>query len=372
MLLAGVLVHPVPGRAELQPGFAEDQGDFCTNAEAMKVALCPDIQIDGQQGGDRVLKALQRRDFATLDQFYGAWCAGEGRQLDGRWRLGEFEAGLIAYFKTSRDGEVRLNEWAQARPDSVALPFSRAIWWLWQARRMDGDARSLAQAHAARQLRQDMLTRALAAVEEARRAAPDCPAPSARWLEVLAALDVRAPRFAAARDEVLARFPGDESVLREAAASEFRRNSPPGQLEASTWVWVLTGSRGPGYAADAATAYRGAAESATRATRAEEGEGMYARLYGAWMLAAWSSWQLTPRSAWPDWSRLMQGYEDLLARYPASRHLLGEYTGLACQGQDAGLYRRLRQRLGTYVRQVDWPESVEVCDLRHGVPVRRV
>lgn len=82
----------------------------------------------------------------------------------------------------------------------------------------------------------------------------------------------------------------------------------------------------------------------TAATSARFGTGMYARLY-AYAMENQFGTELFDAS-YADWDKMKQGYEDMLARYPAGAGRRNRYAYLACIAKDKPTLQRLLGEIG--------------------------
>lgn len=91
------------------------------------------------------------------------------------------------------------------------------------------------------------------------------------------------------------------------------------------------------------------------ATRATEGEGMYARLYWSYsdQQVRGNLFDTTPA----DWSRMKQGFQDLLKRYPKSSWLINNFASFACRARDRPTFEELAVRIGHVAITQAWPSG---------------
>jgi hypothetical protein len=96
---------------------------------------------------------------------------------------------------------------------------------------------------------------------------------------------------------------------------------------------------------------------ATAQTRTLFGTGMYALLYSA---AANGQYEHALfQDSFANWDKVKQGYEDLLARYPASNAKRNRYAWMACMARDRPTLMRLLGELGTQIDLEEWGENPE-------------
>jgi hypothetical protein len=104
------------------------------------------------------------------------------------------------------------------------------------------------------------------------------------------------------------------------------------------------------------------------ATKQEEAETLYARLY-------WYAYQqLLPgeelfRDTRASWPQMKKGFEDLMARHPKSHWDLNNFAHFACMAGDAKTYRKLRKQIGKDVVGYAWQgkPTLDVCKAKFGV-----
>ncbi|QNA89982.1 DUF4034 domain-containing protein [Massilia sp. Dwa41.01b] len=104
---------------------------------------------------------------------------------------------------------------------------------------------------------------------------------------------------------------------------------------------------------------------ATEKTRGQFGTGMYARLYSAAAEDQFGSGLF--EDSYADWDKMKRGYEDLLARYPASVRQRNRYAHMACVAKDKEVMLRLLKEIGSEVRTKEWgrnpKRAFETCRL---------
>jgi hypothetical protein len=91
------------------------------------------------------------------------------------------------------------------------------------------------------------------------------------------------------------------------------------------------------------------------ATRATEGESMYARLY-------WSYDSTQVRSnlfdeSMAEWPRMRKAFEDLMTRYPASKWNLNNFASFACRAHDQATFGRLIAEIGPSLEPRAWRDN---------------
>jgi hypothetical protein len=105
---------------------------------------------------------------------------------------------------------------------------------------------------------------------------------------------------------------------------------------------------------------------ATEKTRAKHGMELYARLYSA--AADYEYRNTLFENSLADWSKIKQGYEDILARHPDSTIRRNRYAYLACVAKDRDTLLKVLAQLGTKIDISQWgsnPErSLEGCRRR--------
>jgi hypothetical protein len=104
-------------------------------------------------------------------------------------------------------------------------------------------------------------------------------------------------------------------------------------------------------------------KQATIQTSSVYGTGMYALLYASAANNQYEHALFTDSFA--DWTKIKQGYEDLLARYPASTAKRNRYAWMACMAKDSPVLMTLLGQIGTAIDLDQWgdnPErSLEMC-----------
>jgi hypothetical protein len=84
-------------------------------------------------------------------------------------------------------------------------------------------------------------------------------------------------------------------------------------------------------------------EDAVARTREKDGTSMYVRLYS---LLAFVEWERDPfKELGVSWSKLRQGFNDLLERYPNSKWNVAEYARFACRAGDGATFLRLMPQI---------------------------
>jgi hypothetical protein len=103
--------------------------------------------------------------------------------------------------------------------------------------------------------------------------------------------------------------------------------------------------------------------SAAEQTRARYGMALYAQLYMGALFDQYGHALFEDSHA--DWSKMKQGFEDILARYPDSSIYLNEYAYTACLAKDKATLVKALGRVGANTRLDVWgpnPErSLETC-----------
>jgi hypothetical protein len=109
-----------------------------------------------------------------------------------------------------------------------------------------------------------------------------------------------------------------------------------------------------GGSAEAVDAY---AQRLVEHTRAQEGEGMYARLY----------WSLVGRESFAnytiDWARMHRAMDDVLARYPDPWNH-NHFAAIACRAERPEIYRELLPRIDTVVDAAWAQQDLAECRTR--------
>lgn len=100
-------------------------------------------------------------------------------------------------------------------------------------------------------------------------------------------------------------------------------------------------------------------------TKAQEGMTMYARIY--WSMYGDSDvnfFEDTPAS----WPKMKQGFEDIMARHPASKWNLNQFAKLACVAGDKNTFLALRKKIGKDVFADAWTgnATLDLCDTKFG------
>lgn len=100
-------------------------------------------------------------------------------------------------------------------------------------------------------------------------------------------------------------------------------------------------------------------EQTAEATRATEGDGMYARLYWSYdgQQVRGNLFDKTPA----DWTRMKRGFEDLLKRYPDSRWLLNNFASFACRAGDRATFEELVPSIGHVAISAAWPSGYSLA-----------
>lgn len=102
---------------------------------------------------------------------------------------------------------------------------------------------------------------------------------------------------------------------------------------------------------------------ATARTASLYGTGMYALLYSAAGGNQYEHALFT--DSYAEWPKIKQGYEDLLARYPASMEKRNRYAWMACMAKDRTTLLTLLDQIGTSIELDGWGEnperSLEMC-----------
>ena len=94
-----------------------------------------------------------------------------------------------------------------------------------------------------------------------------------------------------------------------------------------------------------------------------EGPEIYARLYDAYASMEGDETNFYSEGKM-DWTRMQEGFEALMARYPNSDALLNDYAYLACRTGQVGTYQSLRKRIEGHVASTSWKNeyTLSKCD----------
>jgi hypothetical protein len=99
------------------------------------------------------------------------------------------------------------------------------------------------------------------------------------------------------------------------------------------------------------------AQDAVKRTSSQEGQGMYARIY--WFASQTQFQNDIFTSSLAVWSRMKDGFEDVIARYPDAWNL-NNYAKFACLAQDKPKTRELLMRIESMVEPKVWyPQSLQ-------------
>lgn len=101
-----------------------------------------------------------------------------------------------------------------------------------------------------------------------------------------------------------------------------------------------------------------------------DGDSMYARLY--WCVSDTITDTADDKNnifkvTFAKWPKMKNGFEDLMIRYPNSTWNLNNFAKFSCQAGDKQTFLRLRQMIGTNIRESAWTNpTLQQCETKYG------
>lgn len=322
----------------------------CALASVMAIAQedIPQDTNDGPIGaanaGWAVQVAFNRGEYAKADALITQYCNSKERLNDGRWQLTGVAPSLEKYFEAYAEWKImfrKVDEWRTEFPASSAVNVVESmLWrtWAWSAR---GKGFASTVAPEGWQLFRERLQKAADVLARSREKSGSCAWFYEEWLKVLLGLGSGPEVGAAVFEAGLDKFPDYHPIYNQR-------------------LWVLMPRWGGSY-----EEIDQFIDDVTRRNLGKEGEALYTRLY-MWV-DSWEGIQFELfRDSLAKWSRMKNGFDLLLERYPQSTWIPNSFAAYACRAGDKETYIRIRQRLTRPYYVPAWPEnySIEVCDAR--------
>jgi hypothetical protein len=292
-----------------------------------------------------VARLLDARDYAGLEELAAAYRDGEARTPSGIWKLTVYYSGFHAkaHFNDKddprwKDLSDRLHDWQQDYPDSPTPVIASAVV-------MKRYAKAL---------------RPLVIFQRASTANDDATFVSAlmadkAYLERHRTVAARDPHFYVIWSNLAFALGTDAAEFFDTVEEGMRRHPDYYQLYFAAMDYHAPPLRGD---AEAVEAF---ANMAVERTKAEEGQGLYARVYW-YAMSAYFGADLFRRSH-IDWSKMSAGIDDVLARYPDQWNI-NNFALVSCLAGDAAKTRSLLDRIeGHPIAQV-WRSSSSLRSCR--------
>ena len=299
---------------------------------------------DGQLANDMFADAIGREVFfghyEPVDEMLTYYAANKERIADGRWKLSFVRAG-IALAVSHPNWEIafaRIEDWKKRSPNSVAAVFYEYAYWhqyAWDAR---GGGYANTVTPEGWKLYYERLRKAESVLVASKAYASANPEWYALYLNC--ALELGWPL-----DQRLRLF--SEAIKKEPYYYE-------------TYFAMLRGllPKWGGSFAQVANLV----EEAVKATREQDGESMYARIY--WNVAQNEDLGTDLfRDAGASWPRMKKGFEDLQTRYPKSLWTMNNFASFACRARDKETFLKLRPTVAKFLSPAAWPSnySLDLC-----------
>ena len=284
------------------------------------------------QNGRQLSVAWLTGRIDDLDETLQGWWKEKRRFKDGRFEMQAYYEGLCAYFTVEQDKWDAYRDLAamhrQAYPHSTAAALAKSIFWYqyaWNARGT-GFADSVAPENST--LFHERLAKARGVLEESRSFAASNPLWYYHMMSI--AIDEGWPdeKFDELYSEAIKRFP-----------------------DFFVFYFAKTRHLLPKWGGDA-DRFDEFVNQTVEATRATDGESMYARLY--WSYDGTQVHGNLFDESRADWPRMKKGFEDLLSRYPDSKWNLNNFASFACRARDGVTFARLIEAIGPWVHPRAW------------------
>lgn len=326
------------------PAMQVPEAPVCTDMQLMKSIPCSDGVLFFSQGKSIVQRGFNEGNYKLLDETYKNWCKGKERFPDGRWKLSQYGVGLENNFSAWNTWDkdlAKIKKWQSEYPASETAKFVEGIYWYSYAWKARGEGYARTVSPEGWLLFNERLQKSKDAFNYALKSDHACPAVYARLIDSMRAIGDKESDVRSVFEEGIKKYPQYHNIY--FAMANFYQPKWHGSVDS----------------------YERFANYAVEKTKRFEGQGMYARLY--WLVDSEGNIPFNPKlNAPPYWDRLKQGYEDLLKLYPSSIHNMGEYANVACRSSDSETYLKLREKIDGYQNDVDFYDSVDACDLRHG------
>lgn len=279
-------------------------------------------------------------NFERVDKTLAHYADTKERLESGKWKLAVVVNGIGQAARRTKYEYALLNfkNWKAKAPNSVARAlYESEIWtsFAWNARG-SGYARTVTPE--GWKLFRERLNQAMAALEDARTYAATNPAWYAAYLYLALALD------RPLQDRL--------RIFLEATKRE------PYYYETHFAMLLgLTPKWGGSYAQIA-----GFAEEAVKATRAQDGDSMYTRIY--WYVSGNVELQEDLfKDVGASWDRMRKGFEELQARYPKSYWIANNFASFACRARDKTAFFKLLPMVEKKVYSEAWRTnySYDLC-----------
>jgi WD40 repeat protein len=300
-----------------------------TSLSAFSQSAVPEGPTERNRFANEVRAIFQHEDFAELERLADELRTTKARFPEGLWKLSRFYAGLSSpgYADDQWKGHLeRLDRWRAQFPESITEPVVRAESWTsygWAARG-SGYASTV--------------------TEEAAKLLADRLADARRILESAAKLPQRCLHWFAAMQAVALGEEWDrkkaQRLFEEAVAAE------PGYHDYYFNHAIYLTPRWFGESGD----WERFAENAAKGPAKSEGMTMYARI--AWAREGDYDNLFTDTKI--EWSKMKQGFEDMMKANPDSIWNLNNFCRFAVMAGDRETARALFQRIGDNIDPTAW------------------
>jgi hypothetical protein len=302
--------------------------------------------FDGSVGSNRLQHAVMdlfgNAKFQELDRLFEAWNNPGERRADGLWKLAIFQTALIRDFENVADQTVPLKiirQWREQMPNSRAAALAEALYWVSYAWNARGGGYSDSVSAAGWQLFLQRLDKALAVLDSTRAFASTSPL----WWRVYVTV-------------------GNNLQWPKARLLAVYVESLPVTREYTPMYTYMVDALSPRWGGSWQLVDR-FIEEAVKDTSDQERLSLYARLYLSLSERQGPQFSLF-RDTRADWSRMKQGFEEMLRLYPHSAWDVNVFAATACMAEDKVTYGVLRARIGNYLIPDAWPSnrSSDLCD----------